>query len=294
VNTVRHRRVRTNRGEIDLHVPSYGDSRVRSYRFRAGRAADVYRALDAGDSLAVTEPYASRLGLAVGDKVDVLTDRGWRSFEIAGVYVDYASDEGGIMMSRATYDRDFDDPSISGMGLMAASGVDLSALRERVRACAGAEQALVVRPARELRDASLAIFDRTFAITSVLRLLSLLVAVVGILSALSALALERARELAVLRAIGMTPSQVRRLVTAQTTLLGFSAGLLAVPLGFALAAFLVQVINRRSFGWSFELSASPVVVVSALALSVLAALVSGLYPAWAMSRARPAAALREE
>jgi putative ABC transport system permease protein len=294
VNTVRHRRVRTGRGEVDLHVPSYGDPRVRSYRFRDGHSADVYRALDGGDAVAITEPYAFRQRLGVGSKLDVFTDRGRRTFDVAGIYVDYASDEGGIMMSRATYERHFDDRSISGMGLMAEPGLDLAALRERVRVCAGGEQPLVVRPARELRDASLAIFDRTFAITAVLRLLSLLVAAVGILSALSALALERSRELAVLRAMGMTPSQIRRLVTAQTTLLGFSAGILAVPLGFALAAFLVHVINRRSFGWSFELTASPLVVVEALVLAVVAALVSGLYPARAMSRAHPAAALREE
>src|SRR5205814_196580 len=99
----------------------------------------------------ITEPYAYRHGLAVGSEIDVLADRGWRTFHVAGIYVDYASDEGGIMMSRATYDRHFDDRSISAMGLMAAPGVDLALLRAEVRACAGSDQALVVRPARELR-----------------------------------------------------------------------------------------------------------------------------------------------
>jgi putative ABC transport system permease protein len=120
------------------------------------------------------------------------------------------------------------------------------------------------------------------------------VAIVGILSALSALALERARELAVLRAIGMTPRQVRRFVTAHTTLLGLSAGILSVPLGFALASFLVHVINRRSFGWSLDLRASPWVIVEALAVAIGSAMLSGLYPAWTMSRAPAAAALRDE
>jgi putative ABC transport system permease protein len=294
VNTVRHRRVRTTLGDVDLHVPSYGDLRARGYRFRSGVPADIYRALDGDDALAITEPYAFRHGLAVGSTFDVSTDHGARGFHVAGIYVDFASDGGGILMSRATYDRHFDDRAISAMGIMAAPGANLSQLSDGVRACAGGDQVLLVRPARELRAMSLAIFDRTFAITSVLRLLCMLGAVVGILSALSALALERARELAVLRAIGMTPRQVRRMVTAQTTLLGLSAGLLSVPLGFALASFLVHVINRRSFGWSLDLVASPMVVVEAIALSVIAALVAGLYPAWTMSRSHPAAALREE
>ena len=160
-------------------------------------------------------------------------------------------------MSRPTYERHFDDRGISAMGLVAKPGVDLAALRDRVRARAGDEQALVVRANRELLDASLAIFDRTFAVTEVLRLLSVGVAFIGILSALSALALERSRELAVLRAIGLTPQKLVRLVTLQTSLMGIFAGLFSLPLGLALAYVLVFVINRRSFGWTLELALSP-------------------------------------
>jgi putative ABC transport system permease protein len=294
VNTVRHRRVRTQLGDVDLHVASYGDVRARGYRFRSAASADVFGAIDGGDAVAISEPYASRQKLAVGDSLQVFTDRGPRSFRVAGIYIDYAADGGGLLMSRPTYERHFDDRAISAMGLMAAHDVDLSELRQRARACAGGEQTLLIRPAREIREASLAIFDRTFAITSVLRLLCLMVAIVGILSALSALALERARELAVLRAIGMTPKQVRRFVTAHTTLLGLSAGILSVPLGLALASFLVHVINRRSFGWSLDLRASPWVIVEALAVAIGSAMLSGLYPAWTMSRAPAAAALRDE
>jgi putative ABC transport system permease protein len=120
------------------------------------------------------------------------------------------------------------------------------------------------------------------------------VAFIGILSALSALALERSRELAVLRAIGLTPRQLFRLVTLQTSLMGLFAGLFSLPLGLALAYVLVFVINRRSFGWTLELALSPNVAIKALVLSLLAAVLAGIYPAFKMSRANPALALREE
>jgi putative ABC transport system permease protein len=286
--------VRTSEGEVDLHAVSYGDPEKESYQFRRGLSGDVYRALATKDAVAVSEPYAFRRGLSLGSALDIFTDHGFVRFEVAGVYADYASDEGGILMARSRYDRHFDDRGISAMGLVAARGANLDALQERVRTCAGDEQALVVRKQGEILDASLAIFDRTFAITTVLRLLSILVSFFGILSALSALALERARELAVLRAIGMTPKEVRRMVTLHTALLGLSAAVLSIPLGFLLALLLVHVINRRSFGWSLELIGSPNVALEALALSLAAALLSGLYPAWKMSRASPAAALRDE
>jgi putative ABC transport system permease protein len=145
-----------------------------------------------------------------------------------------------------------------------------------------------------LKRASLAVFDRTFRITGVLRLLAGLVAFVGVLAALMALALERSRELAVLRANGMTPGQVGQLVTAQTGLMGLAAGLLSLPVGLALAAIMIFIVNRRSFGWSMGMQVPPETLLQALALALAAALLAGVYPAWRMARTSPAAALREE
>jgi putative ABC transport system permease protein len=145
-----------------------------------------------------------------------------------------------------------------------------------------------------LRDSSLVIFDRTFAITSVLQLLTTTVAFVGILAALIALQLERSRELGVLRANGMTPGQLWGMVLSQTGLIGLTAGLLALPVGIMMALVLVYVINRRSFGWTLVFEVEPAVLGQALLVAVVAALLAGLYPAWRMSRTSPALALREE
>src|SRR5262249_1543592 len=149
----------------------------------------------------------------------------------------------------------------------------ISALRERV----AGSQHVMIRSNRALRDASLEIFDRTFAITAVLRLLILGGAFVGIFSALMALHLAAARAHGVLRALGLTPGQVWRVVTAQTSLMGAVAGALAVPVGIVLAAVLVFVINRRSFGWTMPLDIAPLVLAQGLLLAVAAAFLAGLY-----------------
>ena len=108
------------------------------------------------------------------------------------------------------------------------------------------------------------------------------------------LQLERAQELAVLRANGMTPGQVWRYVSLQTGLMGLMAGLLAIPLGLVLAYVLVYVINKRSFGWTLQFEIPPGVLLAAVGLGLLAALLAGLYPSWRMSKANPAMALRTE
>ncbi|HEY3190658.1 MAG TPA: ABC transporter permease, partial [Solirubrobacteraceae bacterium] len=175
-------------------------------------------------------------------------------------------------------------------------GVDVNALITslRQRAAAGGGGELLIRSNRALREASLQIFDRTFAITDVLRLLATLVAFVGVLSALMALQLERTYEIGVLRAFGLTPPQVWALATAQTGLMGLLAGVLALPVGIVLALVLVFVVNRRSFGWTLELTIGPSVLLEALLLSVAAAVLAGLLPAARVAATSPAVALRNE
>ena len=158
----------------------------------------------------------------------------------------------------------------------------------------GVGAALRIQSNREIREHSMAVFDRTFTITRVLRLLAIGVAFAGVLSALMALQLERSREQAVLRAIGVTPGQLSVLIGWQTGLMGLYAGLCALPLGWLMSAVLIEVINRRAFGWSIITQLPPAAMFEALLLALGAALLAGLYPAWRIGRVTPALALREE
>ena len=76
--------------------------------------------------------------------------------------------------------------------------------------------------------------------------------------------------------------------------MGFIAGLIALPVGLMVAATLVMVIYRRSFGWTIDLHIEPIILLQGLALAVIAALFAGLYPAHKMARTSPAEALRNE
>lgn len=262
-------------------------------RFREGGGEVTWAAWESGAVL-ISEPFAYRTGLGMGDTLTLRTDRGPRAFSIAGVYYDYSSDRGIIRMPYAAYRAAWDDPAISSLAVYAAPGVEVDDLAQRLRTVAAEHGELIVNANRALREGTLAVFDRTFAITAVLQMLATIVAFIGILSALMALQLERARELAMLRANGLTPGQLWGLVLAQTSLMGLTAGLLAMPLGLALALVLVYVINRRSFGWTLELSLDPTLFAQALLVACVAALLAGIYPAFKMSRTSPALALREE
>jgi putative ABC transport system permease protein len=187
-------------------------------------------------------------------------------------------------MRRSLYQRFFDDEGIDGIGVHATTDADRTTLGRRLEGLLAGVPGGRVTDNAAVFEQSLMIFDRTFAITEVLRWLAGLVAFVGVISALMALHLDRMREFAVLRATGVTRRGLAGLVGGQSGLLGLIAGLWAIPLGVALAGLLVFVINRRAYGWTmgFDLQAAP--LVEGVVLAVVAALIAAVYPAWRAAR----------
>ncbi len=293
-HTVRRVDVQSPLGPTELVAVEPGPQTSQVYQFKTGDPEAVWPAFQQEDFVLISEPYAYRHDLGVGDSVAVQTDRGLQRFPVRAVYYDYGSDLGVVLTSRSTYTRYYDDTGVSGIAFYARDDIDVDALIADMRASVGGMQDVIIRSNKALRETSLQVFDRTFTITTVLRLLAVVVAFIGVLSALMALALERSREFGVLRATGMTPKQVGGYVTLQTGLMGLIAGVLSLPLGYVLAYVLVYVINKRSFGWTLQLNVAPEILAQALLLAVGAALLAGLYPAWTMARSSPALALRDE
>jgi putative ABC transport system permease protein len=293
VNTYRGVTVETSAGLAQIVALKLDPRSYSAFQFKQGNSESIWPAFQDGGAVIVSEPYAYRHNLDVGSTVRVPTDQGEHEFRIVGIFYDYGSDQGVVMMSRRTYEQWWNDRRVTSLGIYAWPGTNVEALVESLRRQAGGQDVLI-RPNRAIRAASLDVFDRTFAITAVLRILAMGVAFIGVLSALMAMQLERAREMAVLRANGLTPRQVWGLITLKTGLMGLVAGLLAMPVGMVLAVLLVFVINRRSFGWTMQLEFAPGLLLQALLLALVAAVLAGVYPALKMARTSPALALRGE
>jgi putative ABC transport system permease protein len=267
---------------------------MRALRFKHGGTLEsLAEQFDQG-AVFISEPLAYRTGLAVGEQLELRTDHGLQTFPIAGIYYDYTSDRGVIQMAYPIYRTYWDDEAMTSCAMYVEQGVDPETLVRTLRSRVVGEQEVLIRSHRILRETTLDIFDRTFAITAVLQVLATIVAFIGILSALMALQLERTREIGMLRASGLTVRQLWNLLLSQTSLMGMTAGLLAIPVGMVLALVLIYVINRRSFGWTLQLVIDPWLFGQALLVAVVAAVLAGIYPALRMGRISPASALREE
>jgi putative ABC transport system permease protein len=287
-------RVASPLGEVNLGVADPRRARdTRLYRSTEGDPGQAWEAAKAG-AVIVTEPFAFRHRLpARGATVTLVTDRGPRDFPVAGVFYDYATEQGTVFMTRNVYERYWDDRGITSVGAHLLGGASVEDVTRALRA-ALAGTALSVSPNRSLRETALRIFDRTFAVTQSLRLLAVVVAFIGVWSALMALQVERTRELATLATLGLDERRQWALGLLETALMGAVAGLLALPLGGLLAFILVHVINVRSFGWTMRLEADPWLFAQAFLTSVGAAMLASVYPLLRLRRRSLAEGLRAE
>jgi putative ABC transport system permease protein len=279
-------------GFTELFVMRIPRESIRAFRFREGEPGEVWDALSGG-AVMVSDPYAWRFGLRKGDMLRLRTDKGPREFPVAGVYYDYSSDQGVVAILGETHDLYWEDRGVDSIGLRLLPGVATGEMVGRIRGMLGGRPA-VVRSNRGLKEASLAVFDRTFYVTNVLRALTVLIAFAGVLNALLAIQIERGREHAVMRAVGLTPVQAFGLIAGESAVMGGVAGCIALPLGLAQALVLIHVVNRRSFGWTMQTFIDPWILLQAVALALAAALLAGLYPASRLARTSPAPALQEE
>jgi putative ABC transport system permease protein len=280
-------------GSIPLDAVQLAHGGYANMALTIGDPSLTWPAFEKGD-IVISEPLAYRTRLNPGDSLALPTDSGLHPFRIAGIYREYGNDRGTVLMSLPVYREYWHDDGVTAVGVYVAPGQSLQQLIAGFRDLARGKQSLFIRSNAQLRELSMSIFERTFVITRVLYWLAAGVAAIGLVSALLAWELERSHDLAILRALGLTPGGAAVLIEGQTVFMGLVALLAAIPAGLLTAWLLIDVINRRAFGWRIDVHLSGAQFANALLLAVAAAVVAGLYPARRVARAAIAADIREE
>ena len=263
-------------------------------RFLEGPGPEaIWLRLAAGDSVIVSELFSYRHDVHVNDTIRLPLGADVVELHVAGVFYDYSGERGFVIGDRNRLLRYLPDPRVSTSGVYLEPDADFEESREAlVRAVSGLD--VVVTPSRTLRERSIEIFDRTFAITYALEVIAVLVAVLGMAEALLNLVFDRRTELAQLRMHGASMGQIRGLILVQAGLLGLAACLLGLVLGVAWSQVNLLVIHKQSFGWSVQLHWPVAFLAAALALIFVSSVVSGLYPARIGARLNPVEVLRGE
>ncbi|PYQ53585.1 MAG: hypothetical protein DMF59_01455 [Acidobacteria bacterium] len=222
------------------------------------------------------------------------TTRGIERFPITGIYRDYSNDRGVVVMDRSRYIRAFGDDTINTIIIYVRNGVSVDVARRKLEEMFGSKYHAFTVTNREIRTEVMRIFDQTFVITYALLAIAIIVAILGIVNTLTALILERTRELAMLRVIGVTVREVRNMIVLESSIIGLTSTVIGVAMGYALSWILIFVINKQSFGWTIEFHTPARLIAVASAATFFSSVAAGWIPARLAARLNIATALKNE
>ena len=238
-----------------------------------------------GSGALVNEQLARRESLAPGDRLPL--PGGWET-EIVGVYSDYGNPLGQIVLPLATLVDRYPEVDRSDFGILTA---DREALRAALVEDFGLpEENMIDQTA--LKAFSLQVFERTFAVTGALNILTLSVAGIAILTSLLTLASMRLPQLAPVWALGLTRRKLAQIELIRALVLAALTFILALPVGLGLAWILLAVVNVEAFGWRLPMSLFPRDWLWLGFLSMAAAGVASLWPARQLANRPPADLVR--
>ena len=246
-------------------------------------STDAWDSLAAGEAIVTNEQIARRAGLWVGDTVP-LADK---AYPIAAVVGDYGNPRGQLIVGEALFQGLYPDVTAQSFGLRSA---DPTALRSTLRAAGVPDSAMTDQAA--LKAFSLQIFERTFAVTAALNVLTLAVAGFAMLMSLLTLADQRLPQLAPVWALGLTRRQLGRLELMRASLFALLVSVVAVPVGLGLAWVLLAKVNVDAFGWRLPMFLFPGAYAILACAAIAAAVLAALWPSLRLMRTPPARLLQ--
>jgi putative ABC transport system permease protein len=218
----------------------------------------------------ISEAVQDNYGYRIGDPIELPLAGHAVRFTVAGIWRDYARISGSVVITHRAYIAATHDVSANEGSIWLKGGASAARVQAALQARFAHGDAIEVMTSTALRERSLQIFDRAFAITYALEAIAVIIGLTGISFAASSTALARRAEFGMLRHIGMLRKQVVGMLATEgiiTSVFGVAYGLV---LGAGLSVILVFVINRQSFNWSIDL-AVPAWQLAVLSLTLIAA-----------------------
>jgi putative ABC transport system permease protein len=252
---------------------------VRNLPMAAGNGKQALRDMAEGKGVIISESFQSKFGTRAGDKLELVTPSGKIPFSVLGVYIDYSSDSGSVLLDRALYKKYWQDELLDAFDLWLERGADERQIIDTIKQRYGERYQLFISTHGELRDAVVKIMEQSFVVNYAVEIVAVVVAIFSVINTLLASVLDRTREIGVLRAIGATQTQVRRSVVAEAGWMGLIGGVLGLFAGTVMAYHHVVYNTKQLTGWTFQFYYPYEVAVLSIVASVILCILAGFGPA---------------
>lgn len=260
------------------------------YRFDWLEGDDELLARLGGGNAVVEEQFAKARDIDVGDSYEVVTPSGGRATLTAiGKYKDPTILQ-GMITDRATVESISTARDPFFIFVKTAPGADVSAVEEKVATALDRFPVAEVQTLEGFRRETERRTDQIVYLLYALLAMSVVISLFGIANSLFLSIHERTREFGLLRAIGATRRQVRRMVRYESAITAAIGGLLGTLVGIVFASLIVASLSE--FGLVFELPFGQLVIF--LVLAVIVGVLAAVLPARRSSRLDPLEALHYE
>jgi putative ABC transport system permease protein len=266
--------------------------KVADFVWQAGSDSSAVTALGTGRQMIANAIYASQNGLSPGDLVMLETPKGTLGYRVAGVGSDYLNAKlATIYVSQAELKKEFDVTTDVLVLATLRPGADRASTKKALDTIAADFPAFKLYESSQWKNEQLKTFDQTmtmmYAMIGVLALPSLL----ALMNTLAMSVLARTREIGMLRAVGSTQAQVRRMVLAESLMLAAIGTLFGLVAGVWLGYALVEAMNGIfPMPYTFPLGG----VITAVVVGVTFAMIAAILPARSASKLDVVAALHYE
>jgi putative ABC transport system permease protein len=243
---------------------------------------DIWDLLANGEGVLINEQLWRRDDLSLGD---TLTLPDGPDLQIIGVFSDYGNPKAQAIIGLSVFDRVY--PNAARLGFAVRIDPEkVSQLRADIREEFDLPDTLMIDQA-SIKSFSLGVFERTFAVSGALNILTLGVAGFAMLTSLLTLASMRIPQLAPVWALGQTRARLAQFELLRAVLLAGLTTVVAIPVGLVLAWSLLAVVNVEAFGWRLPMFLFPSQWLVLGGLTLLAAVLAALWPAQKLARTPP-------
>lgn len=259
-------------------------SRVTSFVYSQGDSSSLQK-LALGEHVYISSVIAEKSGLQPGDSIWLKTRGGERRFTVAAVVVDFYNQGLVIDGSWQDMERYFRLRDANTLLVKVASGFTPDAVGDEIDRRYGDRERLVIESNQSLLGRISNLMQQAFRMFDVLALVAMLVGLFGITNTLTMNVIERTQEIGMLRSVGMTRSQVMRMILSEAALMGLIGGLMGLVFGVLLSRLFLTAMTSMS-GYRITYVLPPDRMVMALVIALLTSQAAALFPTLRAARVR--------
>lgn len=229
-------------------------------------------------SVAVSEFFKIKYGIKEGDFIEIDTPKGLEKFEVREIFNSYSTINGFIIFDNSFQKEYWGEFKFTQISIYLKKGVDVDKVIYDLDNLINNNNSLDIFNNKTIRARVMNIFNKSFAITYAIQGIALIVSLLGMGNMLYAVAIERRKEISILKYLGANKRVLSKIYTLSAGVIGLFGALYGVLLGSILSVIIIKVVNTKSFGWRVDYDINFLKISLLLFMLVIFVIFAGMLP----------------